>query len=508
MAERGDLIDLLEHKRYRRTGGGSPYRSGIGPRKRRTVFFYRASVLSLRNKVSAIHSAAYRSRERLVAPDGTVADWRIKGDESPVLYSAITLPDGAAEKYLDRTTLWSEAQAAERRIDARYAREFLVVIPPELQDRETIKKLVDEHSAYLAAFGYAVDANVHEPGSDTDGRNIHCHFMITDRPIEGDHFASLKNDKEWRRQSHKNFLNQARETFSQSVNRELEARGLTQRVDHRESAVQFAEALERSDFELARELAQPGRPHFPRWVLEDAKRGKPKAVEMIETAAAAMEEIRTLRVETINRLERMEDKSHEIDASIASEIQKSEKRLEHLEQLNSLIAELHQSDQNPDRLRTILDHAHQQFVQPEIEKLRPAVTAPIVEKLIKVNEHEEVTRREEGELAARLDKLTKRSAIGRALSWNDTDQEIKAVKRDLYSVQRQLGEIEREQEMLSNEIKNAKVDRSKLSDEAQNFLIVIDAGRERIAEVQKNQTIQQQQEKQQQRRKSGPELGR
>jgi hypothetical protein len=483
----GTLLEELERHRYRRPKGQSPYRSNIGKGKRRTAYFYRATPLSLKKKGSAIGAAAYRSREALRGPDGKLIDWREKGADSPVLYSKITLPENASERFLDRQTLWEEAQAAERQSNARYGRDFTVVIPPELQDDAGIKMLVDEHSKYLASFGYAVDANVHAPGPDTDARNVHVHFMITDRPIQGDHFARVKNDKEWRRQSHPAFLEKARETFAVSVNRELENRKLSVRVDHRSNLIQFEEAISNQDWELARELAEPGRPHLPRKILEDAKRGKAEALATIAEIEAENAATYKARMEFIATHEKTVNQLAEYDQQIDQAVLKSQTQTAHLDQLSAVTASLLDAANDPSALRRIADAAHEQFVQPEIVKHLPALTAPLREKLVDEQEHEKALRTESELLKDKLDKLNKRGSIGRTFSIYDTENEIKITEQKYWRLQKTIEQSERNQDSLEKQIGAVHVDPEVLSLHARHFQVVISTAREQAREVERDQ---------------------
>ena len=80
---------------------------------------------------SAVAAAAYRAAERLENErDGLVHDYTKR---SGVEHAEIVLPAGAeAEWARDRSALWNAAEAAEKRKDARVAREIEVALPHEL----------------------------------------------------------------------------------------------------------------------------------------------------------------------------------------------------------------------------------------------------------------------------------------------------------------------------------------------------------------------------------------
>lgn len=287
---RGDILDLLEHKKYRRTGGPQQFRSG--------AMFHTTNALSRSSHRSAIDSAAYRSRSKMIEADGTVRDWTRKGDDSPVIYQAIFLPAGASEKFMDRQTLWVEADKAETAVNARYARDNIVHIPPEVQDR--IPEICKRYSEWFTSKGFAVDVNVHAPGKDSDQRNIHAHVMITDRPIEGDHFA--KDKKEFRKYRGPDFTKKAHVVWAKVLNEELELKGERLRVDPRKNSIQFAEAIYYGDYDRAEELAKPSLGRVPKQHIYGAQQGNAKSLEYLAKREAKARQIEEERRGLINSL--------------------------------------------------------------------------------------------------------------------------------------------------------------------------------------------------------------
>ena len=144
---------------------------------------YRLSVQAIHraNGQSAVASAAYRSGERLI-------DRRLEREfdfsrRSGVEHTEILLPEGAPERFADRDTLWNAVEAAERRKDARPAREVLLALPHELsfdQRRELVRAFAQEH---LVGRGMIADIAMHTPDTAGDQRNFHAHIMITTREV-------------------------------------------------------------------------------------------------------------------------------------------------------------------------------------------------------------------------------------------------------------------------------------------------------------------------------------
>jgi hypothetical protein len=68
-----------------------------------------------------VAAAAYRSASRL--HDDRLDRAHDFSNKSGVVHSEILLPDGAPERFADRSTLWNEIEAIEKRKDAQLSRE-------------------------------------------------------------------------------------------------------------------------------------------------------------------------------------------------------------------------------------------------------------------------------------------------------------------------------------------------------------------------------------------------
>ncbi len=124
---------------------------------------------------SSVASAAYRSGQALTDErQGITFRYR----KSEVAYSAIFLCENAPAEYAEREALWNAVEKAEKRSDARLAREWEVALPNELS-LEQSEELVRDFAESLAAEGMCVDVNVHWKEG-----NHHAHVMGTTRPIK------------------------------------------------------------------------------------------------------------------------------------------------------------------------------------------------------------------------------------------------------------------------------------------------------------------------------------
>lgn len=191
-----------------------------------------------RKGVSAAELAAYRSGGAVSDATGTLHDYSRK---QGVAYTEIVLPDGVSAAWArDREALWNAAEAAEKRKDARVAREWRVALPHELSGEERIALARDFAQTIAERYGVAADLAVHAPSTSGDQRNWHAHILTTTREIADEGFGR-KAVLEW---SNKRLaehdlpyasvqIREVRMLWEERVNAHLAEAGLEQRVDHR-----------------------------------------------------------------------------------------------------------------------------------------------------------------------------------------------------------------------------------------------------------------------------------
>lgn len=188
---------------------------------------------------SAVAAIAYRTASRIVNErDGLVHDFTAKAG---VVHTEIVLPEGSEAMWaLDRSALWNAVEFAEKRKDARLAREFEIALPHELSGEQRLalvrafaRDLADRHGA-------AVDFAIHAPGGASDIRNSHAHVMMTTRKIE----VSGLGEKTLIERENKWLLNhdlptvqmqlrEIRPAWEMHANRALMLAGHEVRIDHR-----------------------------------------------------------------------------------------------------------------------------------------------------------------------------------------------------------------------------------------------------------------------------------
>lgn len=134
---------------------------------------------------SVTAAAAYRAADRIRDQQtGQVFDYTRKRG---VVHEQIVLPSDATRRDInwprDRTALWNAAEGAERRKDARVAREYELALPHELTHPQRVA-LVHTFAQDIAnRYHAAVDFALHAPHREGDQRNYHAHVLTTTREI-------------------------------------------------------------------------------------------------------------------------------------------------------------------------------------------------------------------------------------------------------------------------------------------------------------------------------------
>ncbi len=200
---------------------------------------------------SAVAAAAYRAGELLTNErDGVTHAYT---GRRGIDHTEIVLPQGlaglggdsgataaVADWAGDRGSLWNAAEFAEKRSDARTAREFILALPHELDDAQRLE-LTRGFASHLAdRYGAAVDVAIHQPHEGKDLRNRHAHLLMTTRRVLPGGFGE-KTLLEW---DNKRLLSQdlptsqmqlrtIRQEWEEQTNRALGRAGHDIRVDHR-----------------------------------------------------------------------------------------------------------------------------------------------------------------------------------------------------------------------------------------------------------------------------------
>lgn len=188
---------------------------------------------------SSVAAAAYRAAEKLTNErDGLTHDFtRREGVE----HGEIVIPRcSEAEWAKDRSALWNAAEQADKRKDARVAREFEIALPHEI-DAEQRLELAREFAQGLAErYGTAVDFAIHAPHGATDVRNHHAHLLMTTRQVTAEGLSektAIERENKWLAArgmaSSQMQLREIRQSWEHLANEHLARAGLDIRIDHR-----------------------------------------------------------------------------------------------------------------------------------------------------------------------------------------------------------------------------------------------------------------------------------
>ena len=153
------------------------------------IFHMSFSNISAGKGRSAIASAAYRSGEKLF-DDKEGRNYFYARTVMPE--SFILTPQNAPEWASDREQLWNEVEKKDRKSNSRYAKEFNVALPVELNEdeqKELLTKYVQEN---FVDQGMVADVAIHRDHPD----NPHAHVMLTNRPFNPDGTWGLKSKRE------------------------------------------------------------------------------------------------------------------------------------------------------------------------------------------------------------------------------------------------------------------------------------------------------------------------
>lgn len=212
------------------------------------IYHFHLQTISRGKRRSAVAAAAYRSASKLVdtrqprtrrgraARDreertNRIHDYRAK---MGVIKNLILLPPGAPWEYMDRSTLWNMAEAAERQVRAVVAREIDMALPWELSLEEQSACAREFGEWLVGRYGVAVDIAHHLPSTKDghDQRNYHAHIMFTSREVDEEGFGKKTRILDTRPSGPRE-VEAMRQAWQDIVNLRLEKNGLDVRIDCR-----------------------------------------------------------------------------------------------------------------------------------------------------------------------------------------------------------------------------------------------------------------------------------
>lgn len=159
---------------------------------------------------SIVTAAAYRAGA--ILPNEAEERLSDFGGRCDVVTSGVRLPAGAPEWMADRTQLWNAVEMAEKRKDARLAKEVEFALPRELPRSAWLSVAHAMADAY-AAQGFVADFAIHDDGTR---HNPHVHILLTTRVVGVEGFGPKIRSADGRQ-----FVTEARALWERIANEVL-----------------------------------------------------------------------------------------------------------------------------------------------------------------------------------------------------------------------------------------------------------------------------------------------
>lgn len=153
-----------------------------------------------------------------------------------VLFTEIFIPFNAPSEFHQLQTLCDEIDRAEKREDARTAREFIGSLPNELplsEQKEIVREYINRN---FVKHRLCAIAAIHEGKnkSQPEKNNPHVHILVPTRTVGPDGFSKKKD----REHNDKKYIGIWREQWAQVQNLAYERNGYNIRVSHESLEVQ------------------------------------------------------------------------------------------------------------------------------------------------------------------------------------------------------------------------------------------------------------------------------
>lgn len=203
--------------------------NGAGERARRKASWQKGGTEKDR---SAVGASAYRAGARLHdSHDGRTHDYTAR---KGVFGTEVLLPPTAPSWMSDRGALWNAVELAERRYDARVAREVNMALPVELSDEARMRLVRAFVGKEVVGRGMAADVAFH----DFQGRNPHAHVLMSIRQITPDGFGNRLRELDTWGRGEATLVAHLRSAWCEACNAALAEAGEAARIDHRSLVAQ------------------------------------------------------------------------------------------------------------------------------------------------------------------------------------------------------------------------------------------------------------------------------
>lgn len=153
-----------------------------------------------------------------------------------ILFCRIFQPCDAPRAFYDLQHLCNEIERAEKRYDARTAREFKCSLPNELPLQELVRIVSEYVDRNFVEQGFCAIAAIHEGKNEADPsrNNPHVHIIVPTRAVGPDGFSKKKD----RKHDNRKYIAIWREQWAQVQNRAYKRNSLDVRVSHESLEVQ------------------------------------------------------------------------------------------------------------------------------------------------------------------------------------------------------------------------------------------------------------------------------
>lgn len=288
------------------------------------IFHCNSSLISRAKGRSATAAAAYRAAEKIT-------------DERTGLINDYGRKKGVLDKFMfnnqghSRTALWNMAELAEKRSDARVAREWILALPHELM-RDSHKRIIERFSQTLIdRYGVAIDVCVHAPARGGDHRNLHAHLLMTTRAInQSGELGKRKTILEWSDAELRKKglptgdeqIKQIREKWADIVNHEMKSAGLDERISHLTLQEQGIEKIPQIHVgPLNTQLARMGyHERASRWQLNEKIKAQNNVIELQTVRILRMQQTH----QAVQNHDSLESKKVNIHGGVAATWQAAE----------------------------------------------------------------------------------------------------------------------------------------------------------------------------------------
>ena len=130
---------------------------------------------------SAVEKSAYISRTTQYSE--YYAETYYPKYTEDLVHTDILLPDNAPERYLDRSVLWNSVEAVEKHSKAQLARLYKVSLPNAWPRDMAVFFMQEYVKRNFVSKGMCAEYAIHDSVNPKGEHNLHCHIMLTMRPL-------------------------------------------------------------------------------------------------------------------------------------------------------------------------------------------------------------------------------------------------------------------------------------------------------------------------------------